>query len=111
MTSRNCRSQCPRHLFESAACNDPCDLFARFRDRPLSWYAWGLEESSPPPAVLAYCYARPLSRAQNLGRTRPLDASRGNVVALAACAQGNLLGRPCIGGLVGADGPEHLAAP
>ena len=39
-----------------------------------------------------------------------MDAGRGHVVALAPSAQGGLLGRPCVGGVVGADGPEHVAA-
>src|SRR5262245_6863459 len=111
MTAHNCRSHRPQHLFESAACDDSCDLFAHFRHVPLSWYARCLAESSPPQSLLAHCHASPLPRTQNRGRTRPLDASRGDVLALGTCAEGNLLGCPSAGGMVGTESPEHLATP
>ena len=111
MASHNCRSRCLSSFFESAPYDDHRDLFARFRDIPVSWYAWGLEESPPPASVLAYCDASPLSRAQNVGRIRPLDTSGGDIVALATLAQGDLLGCPWAGGMVGAPSSQHLATP
>src|SRR5215467_3308068 len=53
----------------------------------------------------------PLPRAENLGRTRPLDASPGHGVALAPSAEGQLLACPSVGGMVGPGSPRDLAAP
>jgi hypothetical protein len=69
-----------------------------------------LEKPSPSHAVLAHCHASSLPRAQNLGRTRPMDADRDDGLAVASLAQDQLLEHAYAGDMVGARNPEYLAA-
>src|SRR5438093_5994065 len=87
-----------------------CDyLFAPVRHSPFSWYARCLETSSSSCALLAYCHASAVSRAENLGRARPLDAGLDHRLALTPRAQGGLLGYPSAGNVVGRGSPADLA--
>jgi hypothetical protein len=82
MSKRGCDrigpQQCPTHghphPLHSAVCYDHGHLFAPFCHDPVSRDARHLEKPSSPHPVLAGVHASPLSRAENLGRTRPLDA-------------------------------------
>jgi hypothetical protein len=79
-----------------------CDyLFASVRYYLVSRYARRLATSSPSCALLADCHASAVSRAENFGRTRPLDAWLDHRLALAPRAQGCLLGCPSAGRMVG----------
>src|SRR5215813_14406020 len=86
-------------------------LFASVRHHLVSRYAWRLAPSSPAGALLADGHASAVSRAENVGRTRPLDAGCDHGVALAPRAQGGLLGCPSAGRLVGRRSVADLATP
>src|SRR5574341_148306 len=117
MSKRGCDrigpQQCPTHghshPLHSVVCYDHDHLFAPFCHDPVSRDARHLEKPSSPHPVLAGVHASPVSRAENLGRTRPLDASPGHGLALSPSAQGELLECPCAGGVVGPGSPQHLA--
>ena len=99
------------HPLQGMVCYDCGHLFAPVRHDPFSWYAWRLATSSPSCTLLAYCHASPVSRAENPGRTRPLDAGFDHGVALSPRAQGRLLGCPCAGRVVGRRSAATLPPP
>src|SRR2546429_3825340 len=101
MTTQEGLLPCHLHPLHGAVCYGYGHLFAPFRHHPVSWYARHLERSSPPHAVLAGLHAGPVPRAQNLGRTGPLDPCPGHSVALSPFAQGELLACASAGGVVG----------
>src|SRR2546428_13776412 len=74
--------ECPTHghshPLHGAVCYDHGHLFAPFGHAPVSRDARHLEKPSSPHPVLAGVHASPVPRAENLGRTRPLDASPGH---------------------------------
>ena len=86
-------------------------LFASVRHHLVSRYARRLAPSSPSCALLAHCHASAVSRAENVGRTRPLDAWLDHRLALAPRAQGGLLGCPSAGRMVGRGSVADLATP
>src|SRR5438445_8674418 len=117
MSKRGCArigpQACPTHghshPLHSVVCDDHGHLFAPVCHHPVSRDARYLEKPASPHPVLAGVYASPVPRAENLGRTRPLDTSPDHGLALSSSAQGELLEYPCAGGMVGPGGPEHLA--
>src|SRR5262245_3359374 len=69
-----------------------------------------MERSSPSQAVLAHRHASPVSGAENLRRTGPLDAGLDHRLALAPRAQSGVLGCPSAGDdVVGRGSPADLA--
>ena len=109
MPSQTQRISGAPHSCYGAASHGHCYLFAPVRHDPVSRYARHLERSSPSRPVLAHCHASPVSRAENLGRTGPLDAGLDHRLALSPRAQGRLLGCPCAGGVVGRGSAADLA--
>src|SRR5215467_11353233 len=87
--------------FAQAGCHDPGHLFAPFCHDLVSRHARPLEKPASLHPVLAGLHASPVPRAENPGRTGPLDASPSHGVALSPYAQGDLLGRPSADGVVG----------
>src|SRR4029434_3058105 len=111
MTSQTRRISGAPHSFHWAACYAHPHLGARVSHGPVSRDAREVEKPASPPPLLAGLHAGPLPRAENLGRTRPLDASPGHGVALSPSAEGQLLECPSAGGMVGPGSPRDLAAP
>src|SRR4029078_11840775 len=108
-TPPECVISCLPQLFPGAACSDHGHLFAPVRHDPVSRDAGCLEKSASPHAVLADFHAGPLSRAQNLGRTRSLDPGLDHRMALPLPGESNVLECPSARGVVGAGSPAHLA--
>jgi hypothetical protein len=77
-------------------------LVAPFCHAPVSWDARHLEKPSSPHAVLASLPASSLPRAENLGRTRPLDAGLPPRLAVPPRAESERLACPCPRGADGA---------
>src|SRR5215467_3518271 len=109
MTSQTQRISGALYCFHGAASHGPNYLFAPVRHCPLSWDARHVEKSPSPHALLARGHASPVPRAENLGRACPLDAGLDHRLALAPRAQGDLLGCPSAGGMVGRGSAADLA--
>src|SRR5215472_14529737 len=109
MTPQTRRISGAPHSLHGAACYAHHHLCAPVRHGPVSRDAWHVEKSASPRPLLAGLHTGPLPRAENLGRTRPLDASPGHGVALAPSAEGRLLEYPSAGGMVGPGSLQHLA--
>jgi hypothetical protein len=86
-------------------------LFASGHSHLVARYARRLATSSPSCALLADGHASAVARAENGGRTRPLDAGLEHRLALAPRAQGGLLGGPSAGRMVGRGSVADLATP
>ena len=79
---------------QSMVCDDCHHLRAPLCHDPVSRDARHLEKPSSPHPVLAGLPASPLPRAENLGRTCPLDSGLDHGLALAPRAEGGLLEYP-----------------
>src|SRR4029453_1998225 len=97
------------HLLQSMVGYDCSHLFASVHQHLVSRYARRLVPSSPSCALWADCHASAVPRAENVGRTRPLDASLHHRLALAPRAQGRLLGGASGGRMVGRGSVADLA--
>src|SRR5262245_8128627 len=109
MATQECVISCLPHRFLGAACYGYGHLFAPVRHDPVSRDARHLEKSAPPRSVLAGLHASPVPRAQNLGRTRPLDTGLDHGLALAPRPQGGLLEYPSTARVVGSGRLQYLA--
>src|SRR5919204_1599490 len=76
---------------DGAAHADRLHLFAWLCDHGLSWYAHGVARAPSAHLLLAHLHASRLSRAQDPGRARPVDASHHHRLALGTLAQSRLL--------------------
>ena len=101
----------PSHPLQSMVGYDCGHLFASVHDQLVSRYARRLATSSPSCALLAACQASAVSRAENVGRTRPLDAWLEHRLARALRPQGGLLGWPSAGRMGGRGSVADLATP
>src|SRR5215217_763484 len=101
MTPQTQRISGAPHSLHGAACYAHHHLCAPVRHGPVSRDARHVEKPASPPPVLAGLHASPVPRTENLGRTRPLDASPGHSVALS----------PSAGGMGGPGSPRDLATP
>src|SRR5688572_30842268 len=99
MAAQGSLTPCHPYSCHETAGYSPSYLFASVHRCPLSWAARYVEKSLSPHALLARSHASPLSGAENLGRTGPLDASPSHGVVLSACAQGDLLRYSSIAGV------------
>src|SRR2546425_161540 len=106
--------ECPTHghshPLHGAVCSDHGHLFAPFCHDPVSRDARHLEKPSSPHPVLAGLHASPLPRAENLGRTLPLDPGGHHRVAFPPLGEGELLACASAAGVVGPRSAQHLAA-
>src|SRR5947208_3915700 len=102
---QECLTSGPFHPLHGMACYGRGHLLAPVCHHTISRDARYLEKPPSPHPVLAGLHASPVPRAENLGRTRPLDASPGQGVALSPSAEGQLLACPSAGGMVGPGSP------
>src|SRR5215203_106671 len=95
---------------DGSAHADRLHLSAWLCDPGLSRHAHGVAWSPSSHLLLAYLHASRLSRAQDLGRDGPVDASHHHRLALWPFAQSRLLERASPRELVGAGSRGHLAS-
>src|SRR6266851_1245185 len=95
---------------DGSAYADRLYLSAGLCDHGLSWHAHGVARSPSSHILLAHLHASRLSRAQDLGRDGPVDASHSHRLAFWTLAQSRLLERASPRELVGAGSRGHLAS-
>src|SRR6266705_4327055 len=96
---------------DGSAYADRLYLSAGLCDHGLSRHAHGVSRSPSSHILLAHLHASRLSRAQDLGRDGPVDASHHHRLALWTRAQSRLLERASPRELVGAGSHATLPAP
>src|SRR5437667_10227180 len=94
---------------EGSAYADRLHLFAWLCDHGLSWHAHGVAWAPSSHLLLAHLHASRLSRAQDPGRARQVDASRHHRLALWPLAHSRLLECASPRELAGAGSLDHLA--
>src|SRR5215510_12671701 len=97
------------HPLHGAVCYAASHLCASVRLDALARDAWYLARSSPPHPGLAGGEARPLPRAENLGRTGALAPRRAHRVAVPPLVEGQLWEDPSAGDMVGRGSPAYVA--